>query len=324
MIYIGVDLGGTNIAAGTVDENGKILASASVPTGKERETGAIIQDMASLCKDVAKQAGYDIQDICAVGVGSPGTIDNNRGEVVYSNNIKMDHVPLAAELQKYLHLPVNLENDANAAAYGEYTACGIKADSFVFMTLGTGVGGGIILNGEIYRGFNGAGAEIGHMTLVHNGKLCTCGKHGCLEVYASATALIEQTKEKLAESAVMREWAEKNGGVNGRTAFECAEAGDPAAIAVRDQYISYVADGAASMINIFQPELLVIGGGVSKAGDALLIPLRDIAAKLDYNKYLTHTKIMTAKLYNDAGIVGAAMAAKNKIKHGGIKNEQHT
>lgn len=315
-MYIGVDLGGTNIAAGVVDEKGTLLASDSVPTGRERGTDAIVHDMALLCSRVAEQAGCSMNDIRTVGVGSPGTIDHANGMVVYSNNIIMDHVPLAQKLEEQLHLPVNLENDANAAAYGEYTACGVQADSFVFMTLGTGVGGGIILNGQIYRGFNGAGAEIGHMTLVHNGKLCTCGKRGCLEAYASATALIEQTKEKMAQcpDSLMCAWAAKHGGADGRTAFDCASEGDRAAMEVREQYISYVADGAASIINIFQPEMLVIGGGISKAGEALLEPLRRKAAQLDYNKYLSRTKIMTAKLYNDAGIVGAAMAAKNRME----------
>ena len=153
-MYIGIDLGGTNIAAGVVDENGRIVCKGSVPTQKERHYSEIIRDMAELAKKLAADVGYGMDDIEAVGIGCPGTIDNSRGMVVYSNNIKMDHVPLADEFRKYIDAPINIENDANAAAYGEYIANGNGAESYIFMTLGTGVGGGIIINGKIYRGFN--------------------------------------------------------------------------------------------------------------------------------------------------------------------------
>lgn len=311
-MYIGIDLGGTNIAAGIVDENGKILHKDSIPTRKERDYTEIIKDMAELSKKVVADAGYTLDDIKAVGIGSPGTIDNKRGMVVYSNNIVMNHVPMAEEFKKYIDKPVNMENDANAAAYGEYIASGADADSFVFMTLGTGVGGGIVLNGKIYRGFNGAGAEIGHASIVINGKRCTCGKCGCLESYASVTALIEQTKEAINANpqSAMSEWVKKNGRVSGRTAFECAKSGDETAIKVRDQYIRYVAEGVSNLVNIFQPEIFVIGGGISKEGDGLLVPVRDFAYTNDFNKHMPRTEIRIAKLFNDAGIVGAAMAAK--------------
>ena len=303
----------TNIAAGLVDENGKILYSESAPTLKERHYTEIIADMAKLAKKVADGGGVRLSDIKAVGIGSPGTIDNAEGRVVYSNNIVMHNVPMAEIFQKYIDLPVNIENDANAAAYGEYYACGEKCPSFVFMTLGTGVGGGIIIDGKIYRGFNGAGAEIGHASIVHNGKLCTCGKRGCLEAYASVSALISQTKEKMKKcpDSLMNKYAEENGGVSGKTAFDCADSGDNAAVEVRDKYIMYVAEGVSNLINIFQPELFVIGGGISRRGDVLLDPIRKYAAANDFNKYMPKTKIRAAKLFGDAGIVGAAMAAAN-------------
>lgn len=312
-MYIGIDLGGTNIAVGIVDENGKILHKDSIPTQKERDYTEIIRDMAELSKKVVADAGYTLDDIEAVGIGSPGTIDNKRGMVVYSNNIVMNHVPMAEEFKKYIDKPVNMENDANAAAYGEYIASGGNADSFVFMTLGTGVGGGIVLNGKIYRGFNGAGAEIGHASIVINGKRCTCGKCGCLEAYASATALIEQTKEAIEKNpqSAMNDWVKKNGKVNGRTAFECAKAGDETAIMVRDTYIRYLSEGVSNLVNIFQPELFVIGGGISHEGEGLLNPIKKFAYENDFNKHMPKTEIRIAKLFNDAGIVGAAMAAKN-------------
>lgn len=310
-MYIGIDLGGTNIAAGIVNDDGKILVKGSVPTLRERGWTEITRDMAALSEKLAKECGCDINDIKAVGIGTPGTVDNERGMVVYANNLKMDHAPLAEEFRKYIDIPVNLENDANAAAYGEYIATGKNLKSFLFMTLGTGVGGGIIIDGEIYRGFNGAGAEIGHTSIVFGGKKCTCGKHGCLEMYASVTALEEQTREMMQEcpDSQMNDWVRQRGRVSGRTAFECARNGDEAAKKVKAQYIRYVSEGVSNMINIFQPDMLVIGGGISKEGDELLLPIKEFVYKNDYNKHMPKTEIKIAELFNDAGIIGAAIAA---------------
>lgn len=311
-MYIGVDLGGTNIAAGVVDENGKILSMDSTPTMSERDSTEIIKDMADLCKKVTADAGLTLEDIQAIGIGSPGTVDNERGVVVYANNIKMDNTPVTAELQKHIQLPVNIENDANAAAYGEYVINGGGVDDFIFITLGTGVGGGIVINQKIYRGFNGAAGELGHTTLVHKGEACTCGNYGCWEAYASVTALIRQTEEamKNAPDSLMHKIVEHEGKVSGRTAFEAAKKGDSTAKEVVDQYILYVADGIMGMINIFQPQKLVIGGGISKEGDYLLNPIIEHVNKCGYNKYMPKTEISIATLFNEAGIIGAALAAK--------------
>jgi glucokinase len=312
MYYIGIDLGGTNIAVGLVDENNKIIHSDSVPTLKERHWSEIIKDMAALSLKVLAESGHTLDEVKAVGIGCPGSIDKKNGVVVYSNNIVMDHVPMAEEIRKYIDLPVFLENDANAAALGEYAIYGEGVSSYVFMTLGTGVGGGIILDGKVWSGFNGAGAEIGHQSLVFNGKPCTCGRRGCLEAYASVTALIAQTKEAMEQNpdSMMNKWAEEHGKVNGRTAFECAKAGDPAAIAVRDRYIEYVAEGICSIVNVLQPEILSIGGGISREGDTLLNPIKEYFAINDYNKHMKKTDIRIARLFGDAGIVGAAKAAE--------------
>ena len=312
MYYIGIDLGGTNIAVGLVDENNKIIHSDSVPTLKERHWSEIIKDMAALSLKVLAESGHTLDEVKAVGIGCPGSIDKKNGVVVYSNNIVMDHVPMAEEIRKYIDLPVFLENDANAAALGEYAIYGEGVSSYVFMTLGTGVGGGIILDGKVWSGFNGAGAEIGHQSLVFNGKPCTCGRRGCLEAYASVTALIAQTKEAMEQNpnSMMVKWAEEHGKVNGRTAFECAKAGDPAAIAVRDRYIEYVAEGICSIVNVLQPEILSIGGGISREGDTLLNPIKEYFAVNDYNKHMKKTDIRIARLFGDAGIVGAAKAAE--------------
>lgn len=311
-MYIGIDLGGTNIAVGVVTDAGEILAQDSVPTLAEREYPEIVKDMAMLCERVAKEAGCTMQDIKAIGIGCPGSIDRKNGIVSYANNLKMDHTPLAAELQKYFDLPVQVENDANAAAFGEYMINGEGVDHFIFITLGTGVGGGIIINKEIYSGFNGAGGELGHFTLVFDGEPCTCGNAGCWEAYASVTALIRQTKAAMEKNpdSLMHSIVAQQGKVNGRTAFDAAKQGDKAAQEVVDTYVSYVAAGVMSMINIFQPEKFVIGGGISKEGDRLLKPIIDFVNQYGYNKYLEKTEIKVATLFNDAGIIGAALAAK--------------
>lgn len=313
-MFIGIDLGGSNIAVGLVNENKEIVAKKSTPTLKERDYKEIVKDMAELSKKVVKEAGYDISDIKAVGIGTPGTTDNERGLVLYCNNISMRNAPIAAEFRKHFDVPVSLINDADAAALGEYCVIGKKMHSFILVTLGTGVGGGIILNDKIFDGFNHSGGEVGHMTIVANGKQCTCGRKGCLERYASVTALGEQTREKMNKcpESLMHEWVKKRGRVSGRTAFECAKRGDKAAIEVKEQYIRYVAEGVCNLINIFQPEMLVIGGGISKEGDGLLIPIKRFVKEFDYNKDDPKTEIKIAKLFNDAGIIGAAMATLMK------------
>lgn len=312
MYYIGVDLGGTNIAVGLVSEEGKIITKASTPTLSGRPIEEVVGDMAMLCNKVALDAGVSMDDVEAIGIGSPGTVDNKNGVIVYSNNIKMENVKLREMLQKHIDKRVNLENDANAAAFGEYYINGNNAESFVFITLGTGVGGGIVINGKIYRGFNGAGAELGHITTVEDGIECTCGHKGCWESYASVTALIRQTKEAMDKnpSSMMHKWVQDNGKVSGRTAFDCAKKGDEAAQSVVDNYIKHISEGIISVINIFQPEKILIGGGISKEGDYLLNPIKEIAFKGDYNKFMPKTSIEIATLFNDAGIIGAAISAK--------------
>ena len=312
MYYVGIDLGGTNIAAGLVSEDAKILADMSIPTRAERTWQEIVADMADLSKKVIEKAGVDISDVKGVGIGCPGSIDNENGICTYSNNLKMENADIRTEFQKHLDLPVNLENDANAAALGEYMVNGQGATSYVFVTLGTGIGGGIVLGGKIFRGHNGAGAEIGHTVIVSDGTECTCGRLGCWEAYASVTALIRQTKAKMEKNpdSLMHQFAEKEGKVTGRTSFDAAKAGDKAAQEVVDQYFKYVAEGITNMVNIFQPEKIVIGGSISKEGDYLLKPVAEFLAKNDYNRYMNKAKVEIATLFGDAGIIGAALSAK--------------
>ena len=223
MYYIGIDLGGTNIAAGIVTEEGKIVVKDSVPTLSERPTDEIVTDMANLSKKLVQSIGIEMNEIKGIGIGCPGTIDFETGEIVYSNNIKINHYPLADKFKEHIPLPVKVDNDANCAALGEYKINRHCASVFALVTLGTGVGGGVIINGKVFRGFNGAAGELGHMTIVSGGKMCTCGKEGCLESYASATALISQTKDALEthKDTIMHGIVKKEGKISGRTAFDC-------------------------------------------------------------------------------------------------------
>lgn len=313
-MYLGIDFGGINIAIGLVDEKGKILFKDSVPTGRLRQADEIIADMAALCKSVTERAGYKMSDVKAIGIGSPGTPDIKEKRIVYANNIaNFTNVYIEKELQKYFpNMPVYLENDANAAAFGEIVAGAAKnLKTAVIITLGTGIGGGVIIDNKIYAGFNHAGAEIGHIVINFEGEMCSCGRRGCFEAYASATALIEQTKRKMREApeSLMHEIAKSEDEVNGRTPFDAAARGDKAAKEVIDQYIEYLGIGISDVVNIFQPEAVVLSGGISKQGENLLVPLRKYVSEHTYGAGMgiPVPQIIQAELGNDAGIVGAAM-----------------
>jgi len=309
---IGIDLGGTNIAAGVVDENYNIIAKGSVPTNADREAEEIIKDMGKLCNDLLKEAELSVSDITCAGIATPGSANPETGVVGYANNLPFKNFPLADTLQKYLDVKkVLIANDANAAAKGEAVAGAAKdCNHAVMITLGTGLGGGVIIDKKIYTGFNHAGAELGHIVIEYNGRQCTCGRKGCWEAYSSATGLINMTKDRLAvtENTLMHKLVEENNGeVSGKTAFAAARQGDKAGLEVVEEYIEYLACGIATIINIFQPEVLCIGGGVCKEGDYLTKPLLEIVNKEQYtrdNKKKTEIKI--ASLGNDAGIIGAA------------------
>lgn len=312
MYYIGVDLGGTNIAAGIVDEKGNLLRKASIPTGAEREADEVIKDMAGLCRKLIDEQGITVDDVEYAGVATPGTADHDNGIVVYANNLRFLNYPLADKLKEFLGVKkVLIENDANAAAKGE-AACGAAKGyaNSVMITLGTGLGGGIIIDNKIYSGFNYAGAELGHMVIEVDGLPCSCGRKGCWEAYSSATGLINMTKVKLAETkdTVMHEMVAHDGKVSGRTAFDAMRKGDKAAKEVVDKYIYYLAMGIVNIINIFQPEVLVIGGGICNEKHYLTDPLMDVVDKEQYSRNSAKkTEIRIATLGNDAGIIGAAM-----------------
>lgn len=316
MFHIGVDLGGTNIAAGVLDENLNIIKKGSVPTGNTRDYSEIVKDMAGLVESLIKETGLTYKEVDGIGIGSPGTCDRENGVLLYTNNIKFNEAPLRAELQKYIPLPVYLENDANCAALGESLAGAARdVPDSITITLGTGIGGGIILNNKIYTGFNGMAGEIGHILLQHKGEKCTCGRDGCWEAYASATALIRQTRQaalKYPDSAIHALTGGDLSKIDAKTAFDAMRQGDEAGTMVVDMYIHYLAEGISDLVNIFQPSLIVIGGGISKEGETILAPLRKIVSKSTYygEGNIAHTQIVRAKLGNDAGIVGAAMIGR--------------
>ena len=269
MYRIGIDLGGTNIVAGVVDRNYNIIAKAKRKTRVPRPADEIIRDMAQASLEAVESAGLSIDDIELVGVGSPGTCNPDTGIIEYANNMGFENLPMRDNLGAILKKDVYIENDANAAALGEALAGAAKgAQSCVCITLGTGVGGGIIIDGRIYGGFNFAGAELGHTVIVVDGYPCTCGRNGCWESYASATGLIRQTREAMRNNpgSAMWEVAGSLDNVDGRTAFDAMRKGDPAAKEVVDNYIKYVACGLTNVVNIFQPEILCIGGGICKGG----------------------------------------------------------
>lgn len=316
MYTLGVDLGGTNIACGIVSADGKIIRKISKKTGgPERRYEDIIKDMAAGAREVCDQAGISLEEIESIGVGSPGTVLSGPGVVVYANNLKMANVPVKADLEGILGRTVYVNNDANCAAFGE-AMVGLKGYSYaVMLTLGTGVGGGVIIENKIYEGCNGAGAELGHMSIVKDGEDCTCGRKGCFEAYCSATALIRQTRKAMIDNPMSVMWDLCGGdilAVNGRTAFDAMREGDRTGSQVVSRYIDYLADGVASLINIFQPQVFIIGGGISNEGETLLAPMRERCYPMCYgNKYTPVAKIYQAKLGNDAGIIGAAMLYKN-------------
>jgi glucokinase len=293
-----------------MNEEFQLVRKASTPTPANDPQG-IVKAMADLCRKLVEEAGISFDEIAYAGVASPGIVDREAGEVVYANNINFKHFPLAKLLMAEIPLKaVYLENDANAAALAEVKAGAARgAKNSVMITLGTGVGGGIIIDGKVYMGSNCAAGELGHIVIEKNGQPCTCGRKGCWEAYSSATALIRMTKEKLAAcpDSKMHARVEKDGKVSGRTAFDTSREGDAAAKEVVDTYISYLACGIGNLINIFQPEILVIGGGISGEKENLLAPLRPLMLTESYGGGLVKaTELKIAELGNDAGIIGAA------------------
>lgn len=311
MYHLGIDLGGTNIAAGVVDENYQIVGRGKKKTACPRPAAEICDDMAAAAKMAVEDAGLTMADIATVGVGAPGSINPYSGMIATSNNLQFSNVPMGEMLKERLGFDIYMENDASAAAYGEFIAgAGVGTKDFIAITLGTGVGGGIIIDGKLFSGANLGGGELGHTVIVVDGAPCTCGRKGCWEAYASATGLINLTRQAMREHPDTVMWKLCEGDidkVSGRTAYDGMRAGDETACQVVDAYVKYVACGILNTVNTFQPDVLCIGGGISKEGDTLLNPIKEIVERDRFTKNLEkQTELKIAKLGNDAGIIGAA------------------
>lgn len=312
MYYLGVDVGGTNLKAGLVDEEYELVATRSVPLRFETPE-RMVQTLARMCEELTEEAGIDRDLVASVGMGFPGPVDSKRGVVVKTVNIPIRHMPVSELFRQYWDLPVYLGNDADCAALGEYYHLEERdVESLILVTLGTGIGTGIILHGRIHAGVNGFAGEGGHMVIACGGEECTCGRRGCWERYASASALIRQTRAAMEEhrdSAMWELLGGDPGRADGRTAFEAMHAGDAAARGVVERYLEYLAAGIVNLINLLQPEVVCLGGGVSHARDEdLLLPLRELALGQCFDREAeTHTRIVKARLGNAAGIIGAAL-----------------
>ena len=310
MISIGIDIGGTSIKGAAVNNKGKVFDKFVLPIEELGNQDATIEALIHIVKDYLANNKFE-EEIVGIGLGIPGSIDSKNGICSYSNNLKWENLHIVEKFNEQIDLPVKITNDANAAALGEcFFGAGRTAKDMVMITLGTGVGSGIICNGQIYEGLNGKGAEIGHSSLIYDtGLLCTCGRRGCFEMYASATALIRQTKEamELDKNSLLWKEAEKEGKVNGKVPFNAAKNGDATAIKVIDKYIEYLSEGLLNVCNIFRPEIIVLSGGIANQGDYLIDRVKAYCEKYDFGyPNSPRTEIKIAEIGYDSGIIGAA------------------
>lgn len=316
MYYVGIDLGGTNIKTGIVDEQGKIIAKSSIPTKSERTADEVAFDMAFEVLNIVKANKISMDELVGVGIGSPGAINSGAGIVDYSPNLGWYNVPIAELILKRVKKPVKVSNDANVAALGETLfGAGKGYKDTILVTLGTGVGGGVVIGGKLFEGNESKGAELGHSVIVVNGQQCGCGRRGCFEAYSSATALIRETKEAMLRDRGSKMWDFVGGDidkVDGRTAFETEKQGDATAKLVVNNYVLYLSEGLLNLCNIFRPEAIMLGGGVCAQGDNLLNRLKTRMQALHYGYQGTPpVDLLIASLGNDAGIIGAAALLMN-------------
>ncbi len=310
MYDIGIDVGGTGITAGLVDDGCRIAATKSIVTDRSMTARGMSEMLVKLAGELMAETEVPSSRIRTIGVGVPGTANRRTGRIEYANNLPCCQGNVRQLLQGQTSKKIYFENDANAAAWGEYLSLGKKPDSFVMVTLGTGVGGGIIQDGKILRGINYAAGELGHMTIRYNGVPCNCGRKGCLEAYASGEALIglaQKAMEKKKRSLLWELCRENQGHMNGKLIFDAYRREDKTAVKVIVKYAEYLSEGLANIINLLQPEVLCIGGGISRSGDILMPLLQEMVRDKIYSRdSAENTRLVAAKLDNDAGIIGAA------------------
>ena len=307
---IGVDLGGTNIAVGLVNlKSRSIIRKASIKTNAPRPCEAISEDIVRLCRDLCEKEGVTLAEAKWIGIATPGIVKG--GVVVMASNLGWNNAPFADIVRRISKRPTFIANDANTAAYAEALwGVGAESRSLVAVTLGTGVGGGIVIDGKIWEGINGFAAEIGHVILDADGRTCSCGKRGCFEAYCSATALVSEARRVMRLYPDSSMWKMCGGDinrVNGIIPFKAMAAGDIAAEAVIDDFVKYLAIGVSNVINIFQPDVVCIGGGISGEGERLMRPLRERLERISFGTKEGRTKVTVAKYMNDAGIIGGAL-----------------
>lgn len=306
MYRIGVDLGGTNIAVGLVNEKYQIVEAVSVPTNASRSVEQVVDSIGGAIECVMEKARITVDNCSLIGVGAPGTCDVERGIVICSYSLSWNDVPLSSMLQKRFGIPVRLDNDANCAALAEVKAGAAKGyRNVVLVTLGTGIGTGIVINGSIYSGLKGNGTEMGHVLIDYDGELCFCGRRGCWDTYASATALIVQAKRAASgrPESVLNRLPE----ITGKSVFDAAKQGDITAKAVVKKYCEYLALGISNIVNALAPEMILLGGGISREGDLILNPIRDYIKEYCFDTREEGLPVLgVASMGNDAGIVGAA------------------
>ena len=310
--YLGIDLGGTNIVAGVVDEQYQIIQKSHRPTLLKRSFEEIVKDMALTALDALKDAGLTKDDVAYVGIGVPSSVDPKTHQIIFANNLGWKNADVISEFHKTWDVPIAIANDADCATLGECLAgAGQDYDSMLMVTLGTGLGGGMALNRKLFLGGEGDGLEPGHIAIVHNGALCTCGQRGCLEAYASVTALIRQSIDLMMVYPHSLMWDECGHDLNkveGRTPFSAAAKGDVAGKLVVDQFVEYLSTGLASLVTMLRPHAIIVGGGVSSAGDVIMVPLRkQVEQKMYAGDIVGPPDILLAKLGNDAGVIGAAL-----------------
>ncbi len=315
MYYLGIDIGASNIAAAVVSSEYAILGRAKTKVRPGIDSTQFCDDIADAARQAAAEAGIAVEDTAYCGIGCPGVISSHSGVLEYASNLPFSNLPLGYEISRRLGISTYIENDANCAALGEvYAGAARDAASALMVTVGTGIGGGIIIDGKVYSGVNGIAGEIGHMVICPGGDECSCGRKGCWEAYASATALKRQTREAMKSdpNSLMWKHAPSLDKVSGKTAFRAKREGDPTATLVVESYIYYLAEGLANCINILQPEVVCIGGGVSNEGDDLMVPLREHVTRCRFARGgIRHPRIVAAELSGEAGLIGAAMLGKS-------------
>jgi glucokinase len=310
-VYIGIDLGGTNVAAAIVDADGRILKRTSIHTDAGGGAKTVIEGLVEVCDILLHDSEEKPQ---AIGIGVPGTVNDEAGEIVFTPNLPLRSINITRALSEKFGCPIRLGNDANCAALGEMVAGGARgAKDVAFITLGTGLGGGVVLGGRLHTGLSGAACEPGHMVIYHGGRKCGCGRLGCWESYGSATGLAMTASEFMDEHPNSVLWLQCGGDtakLNGRVIFDAFRAGDRAAQLAVERYAEHLAAGILNLINILEPEMICVGGGISNAWDCLAEPIQKIVDAESFFRFAPmapRTKIVKAELGNDAGIIGAAM-----------------